>query len=924
MPASVLRTKLFAPPVRPGVVVRPRLIERLNSGRGCKLTLVSAPAGFGKTTLLSTWLASIQTPFAWLSLDDSDNDPTRFLIYFIYALRQFSPDIGSGILAMLQSSQIGAAHLPGETLLTELVNEIAGIPGSLIVVLDDFHVITEPTIQAIFTFLLEHQPAGLHLVVSGRADPPWPLARLRASGSVAELRSKDLRFSPEEAASFLNDIMGLHLSTHQVQALEACTEGWIAGLQMAAISMQGRSDVNGFIEAFTGSHRFIADFLLEEVLLGQPPSIQAFLLKTSILERFCAPLADAILAAREELDPPVSDPPSSQKTLDYLEHTNLFLIPLDDERHWYRYHHLFRDLLRSNLMSSEPDQVHQLHLKASHWLATAGLYEDAISHAFASSNSAWTADLIEKAARQVDIQNKLVVVAGWIDALPETEVAARPWLCVYRAWGQHWTGHRSQVESSLATAEKALSTSQDLSPEMKNHINGHIAAIRSHSALVAEDIPLVLEAGEKALALLPNGDEMRCETGVALGGAYWALGDVHRSEKAFASARADALLGGFATMAVPSSCYVGMMQTKQARLIDAIQTYQDALTLATSPDGKELPVAGFPNTKLGDLFRERDELDQAETLLVRGVIQCQQLGQADVLTDGYVCLARLQIARGNLDGAQASLEEALQVANRTNIDPFVRCWLDECRIRLWLKRGDLGEAMLWEKASGLTYNGELSFHYDLHHINLARVMVASGIPASNQERLNQALSLLERIMKAAVQFDWTQELIKCQVLIALALQGLNAFDKALQALTQALHLAMPAGYFRTFLDEGAPMDPLLAGVRQQADIDPQMAVYIDKLLLGLNGTAKTSGRKPAAPPTSHPVGRNTIIIEPLTEREIDVLRLLKSGLTSTEIAVELYLSVHTVRTHMKNIYRKLAVNRRIEAVQRATEAGLLK
>ena len=612
VPFSILKTKLFSPPARSGLVSRPQLIEHLNTCKECKLVLISAPAGFGKTTLMGEWLTTSRMAYAWLSLDENDNDPARFILYFIHALRQSFPDIGSGILATIQSSQFGMAHFLSENLLTELINEIDSIPNDFIIVLDDYHVITESSIQDALGFILDNLPEGKHLVISGRSDPPWPLARLRACGGIVELRSNDLRFSPDEAAAFLNGVMHLQLTPQQVETLEACTEGWIAGLQMAAISMQGRQDANTFIEAFTGSHRFIADFLLEEVLYGLPPATQDFLRKTSILDRFCVSLAAALLGDDTNPASPGDTIPESHQILDFLEHANLFLIPLDDERRWYRYHHLFRDLLRSNLGSTRPAEIPRLHLIASRWLAKANLYEDAIKHAFASQELDWTASLIEQAARQVDIQNKLVVVCDWIDNLPDDLVSTRPWLCVYRAWGLFWTGRRSEVEASLAAAEKALdgsfSTAPDQSPDVfpidktRLHISGHISAIRAHLALVTENIPLVLEEGENALALLPEGDEMRCETGVALGGAYWALGDARRSEKAFASARSDALLCGYATMAVPSSCYVGMMQTKQGRLAEAVQTYLNALKLGTNQDGKVV-AAGWaivlPPTKIG-------------------------------------------------------------------------------------------------------------------------------------------------------------------------------------------------------------------------------------------------------------------------------------------------------------------------------------
>ena len=925
MPGTILKTKLHIPPARPGLVARPQLIERLNAGLEGKLTLLSAPAGFGKTTLLIEWITGSKRPFAWVSLDAGDNDPVRFLTYFIAAIQKISPNTGSGVLSSLQSTQPGFGRAPSESLLTMLVNDLSEIPAPFMIVLDDYHTITEKSVQGILIFILENQPAHMHLVISGRVDPPWPLARLRAHAAVNELRSADLRFTPSEAEIFLNERMALQLSPEAVETLAECTEGWIAGLQMAALSMQGR-DTTEFIKAFTGSQRFISDFLLEEVLARQPQPTQEFLLKTSILERICAPLADAVLS-----DGTIKEPFASQAMLESLERSNLFLIPMDEEAHWYRYHHLFRDLLRSNLESLFPGETPNLHRKASQWFANAHLFDEAIEHAFASREHEWTAGLIEQAAPQIDIQNKLVVINSWIDRLPDELVEERPWLCVYRAWGQHWTGQREEVALTLLAAERALEIkhqgreSEDsyLSDEADRHINGHIAAIRAHSALTHEEIPRVLVLGEKALALLPKGDEMRCETGVALGGAYWALGDVVKAERAFDAARADALLCGYPSMAVPASCYVGMQQTKQARLVEAMATYRDGLRMATTADGKELPVAGFPNTRLGDLLRERNELEAARSHLQRGVEQCVQLGQADVLTDGYACLARLQIALGDLAAAQESLNKALAVVQKTKVDPFVMCWLEECRIRFWLGQGNLDDAAQWAEKSGLQVDGELSYHYDLHHINLARVLVALGPARRSLPALNQAIELLDRLQEAATHAGWVNETIKILILKALALPASGNPEGAQAELVQALRLAEPGGYLRTFVDEGAPMQALLEGCRTRLASNPRLTAYIDRLLTAFTAPQPESPSRTEAVEKRGPRVQGAGLVEQLTERELDVLRLLNAGLTSNEIAVELYLSVHTVRTHIKSIYGKLNASRRIEAIDRARELNLI-
>jgi LuxR family maltose regulon positive regulatory protein len=904
MAVTLLKNKLFIPPAHAALVPRPRLIQRMDQAWSSKLTLVSAPAGFGKTTLLSEWALASRQPVAWLSLDAGDNTPARFLSYLIAALQRVREGLGESLRSMLDTTQFGSAKMPPDTIFQDLINEIADLAQSFAVILDDYHTISEPSIHHVLGFFLDNQPGCMHLVISGRADPPWPLGRLRVQRAVNEVRASDLRFTPAEAAAFLNEIMKLDLSAEIVNELEKRTEGWIAGLQMAALSVQAMSDRKAFLAGFTGSHRFISDFLVEEVLAHQPPETSEFLLKTSILERLTAPLCDAVAGIT-----------NSDEMLSRLELANLFLIPLDNERCWYRYHHLFKDLLYGTLKSSRPDEVPALHRTASRWYAQAGYNEDAVLHAFAARDYELAAVLVEQAVRHLE-QNKLMAISRWIDDLPQEQVERRPWLCVYRAWGRYWTGRREQVEACLQAAEKALDNeegpagSQDLSEEERSHIIGSIAAVRAHYALTSEDIQGVLKQSKIALALLPEGDDMRCETAVALGGAYWALGDVHKSEEAFAMARANALQWDFPTMAVPSTCYVAMQQTKQGRIPEAMAAYREALAMATGADGRELPGASFPNVKLGDLLRETNNLDAAGRHLEKGVEQCVVMGQADVLADGYVALARLQLTRADLAGAHESLANADRIAAQTKIDPFVQCWLDDVRLRVWLAEGNLEAALEWVQASGLRVDGELSYHYDLHHINLARALVAEARLRASPTALNDALKLLERLLPAAEQADWTQEVIKILVLRALARQTAGDEEAALEDLARALALAEPGGYVRLFLDEGAPLLGLLSKLAGRGI----MAAYVAQLLDEARRDAPAA-RKPLRPAPGQ--------VEPLSAREIQVLRLLASAMTSTEIAAELCLAVSTVRTHIKNIYAKLDVNRRLEAVQRGRELGLL-
>jgi LuxR family maltose regulon positive regulatory protein len=916
MSTPILATKLYIPPPRPKVVHRPRLVERLNEGLHRKLTLISASAGFGKTTLVSEWVADCERPIAWLSLDEGDNDPARFLTYLIAALQTIVADIGEGVLGLLQSPQ----PPPTEGILTALLNEIATVPDNFILVLDDFHVVDSIPVDQALVFVLEHLPPQMHLVIATREDPQIPLARLRARGQLTELRAADLRFTPAEAADFLNQVMGLNLSAEDIAALETRTEGWIAGLQLAAVSLQGRDDPSAFVQAFSGSNRFVLDYLAEEVLARQEPEIQEFLLKTSILERMNASLCDAVMGDSGKR---VSD---SAARLDYLERANLFVVALDDERSWYRYHHLFADLLRGRLAQRLPDQAAALHLRASAWFEGRGLLDEAIAHTLAAGEMERAADLVERIAIRMFVEERATTLSHWIDALPERVVRARPWLCLYHAWTHHWVGLREQVEEWLVLAETALAglpSAPELpgSPETAGRMTaierrsllGHIAAIRAYNMLTSGDLPGVMELAPRALALLSEGEYVRTTLAISLGGAYWGQGNVLAAQDAFETARENALRGGHRYWSVPSACYVGMQQTKRALLHEAYETYSRARELAVAPDGREVAVAGFPNMKMGDLLREWNDLPGASPLLVKGVEQSARLGQADVLTDAYVALAKLHLAQGALDQVWEMLRKADDLVRRSSIDPFIVCWLEDCRVRSLLAGGDLDAAIRWARDSGLTVDGELSYHYDLNHINLARVLVARGAADTSGPWLNEALTLLGRLQAAAAQAGWVQEEIKIGMLQALAMQAQGNSQSALEALCRVLPLAEHGGYIRLFVDEGLPMAELLSEAATRG-IGPD---YTGRLLAAFPGFAVVSTTQPTI---QDPKSK---MVEPLSQRELEVLQLIAQGLSNREISERLFLALSSVKGHNLKIFGKLQVQRRTEAVARARELGLL-
>ncbi|MDR6224057.1 LuxR C-terminal-related transcriptional regulator [Desmospora profundinema] len=887
MNAQILATKLYIPSLRPKVVLRPRLTERLNEGLHHKLTLISASAGFGKTTLVSEWLSGCDRPVAWLSLDEGDNDPTRFLTYLCAALRTIGVNIGEGVFGVLQSPQSPSI----ESILTALINKITATTDNFILVLDDYYVIEAEPIDHALTFLLEHLPPQMHLVIATREGPRFPLTRLRVRGQLTELRVTDLRFTPSEAGDFLNQVMGLNLTLEDIARLATRTEGWIAGLQLAAISMQEHEDTTRFITSFTGSHHFVLDYLVEEVLQQQSESVLTFLLRTSILDRLCGPLCDAVL--HEDVGESSSSPaPSGQETLEYLEHANLFVIPLDNERRWYRYHHLFAELLRQRLSQSLADEkmsVDKLHMRASVWYEENGLEIEAFHHAAAANDVERAARLMEGEGLPLHLRGAVAPVLNWLESLPTTVLDTRPSLWVMYASALLTAGQLNGVEQKLQAAEKAL---QDTVPdERTQNLVGHIAAIRAAMAVSQHQIETIIAQSRRALEYLhPDNLPIRTATTWALGYAYYLQGDRAAANQAYTEALSISRTIGHTIITIMSAIGLGHLQEAENQLDTAIQTYRRVLQLAGDPP---LPAACEAHLGLARIFYEWNDLDAALQHGQQSIQLAHQLENTDRIVASEVFLARLKLAQGDVAGAAAMLAKSGQFAHRHHF-MFQVSEIAAAQVLTLLHRGNV------VAAARLAQKHELP-------LSQARVYLAQGDTST-------ALKVLGPLRQQAEAKGWEDERLRVMVLQAVVLHVHGEKAEAVKQLEEALALAEPGGFIRTFVDEGVPMERLLS----EAAAYGIMPEYIDQLLNVFEEEQKRVD-KSSLPPES-PVQP---LMEPLSERELQVLQLVAQGLSNREISERLFLALSTVKGHNRNIFNKLQVQRRTEAVARARELGLL-
>ena len=820
---------------------RPRLIEQLDRGATSKLTLVSAPAGFGKSRLLAEWLARTsasagEDSAAWLALDSGDNDPVTFWSYVVAALRKVAPGVGANELELLASPQPPPIHM----VLTTLLNDVAATGSDIVLVLDDYHLVDSLEIQNAMAFLLDHLPPRLHLVIASRADPAVPLARLRARGELVEVRAADLRFTPEEAAAYLNEVMGLELTAADVATLEARTEGWIAALQLAALSMQGREDVAGFIAGFAGDDRYIVDYLAEEVLQRQPGQVRDFLLHTSVLERLNGTLCDA-----------VTEQGGGKAMLETLDRGNLFLVALDDRRQWYRYHHLFADVLRARLTEASPELVDVLHRRASDWFADHDEPSEAIRHAIAGHQFDRAAELVELTVPTMLRDRQEAQLRGWIELLPEELLPDRPVLSNGYVAALLSTGTIEGVDRHLRDAERWLdgpdaNEGTEVPPTRMvvaddaefRRLPAGTAVHRAGLALVLGDLPGTVAHAQRALDLFQEDDHVGRGAATALIGiASWTGGDLEAAHEAYAECTARMRRAGHLSDVLACSITLADIRITQGRLRDAMRTYEQALQVAPEEGGPALRGTADMYVGMSAHHRERNDLGLARQLLAR----TEELGEHAGLPQNRhrwrIAMARLLEAEGDPDAALDLLDEAQRVYT-PDFSPNVRP-IPAIRARVLIAQGRSDEALSWARERGLSAADDLTYLREFEHITLARALLARNAAKHDQPTLDEATELLERLLRAAEEGDRTGSVIEILVLKALALRMREDVRAALPPLERALALAEPEGYVRMFVDEGPAMASLLEAAEKVQEPVPEMnharGLTFDLIMVGVLG-----------------------------------------------------------------------------------------
>lgn len=907
--SPLLSTKLFIPPVRPEVLTRPPLLKRLDGALSpaIRLVLIAAPAGFGKTTLVSDWQVSLKArgiPMAWLTLSAGDNDPVRFLRYLIAALQKVHPEAGQMTLALLDLPQLP----PLEPLLTGLINDLSSYPGNFVLALDDYHTISEVFIHRALEFLLDSGPLNLHVLILTRQDPLLPLPRLRARGQVVEIRSSDLRFSVVETASLLKDVIGINLTQAQVATLEKRTEGWIAGLQMAALSMRGREDIEGFLDAFSGSHIFVFDYLAQEILAQQSPATGEFLHQTSILERFCSPLCDATTGRQD-----------SQAVIRQLEKSNLFITPLDEHRQWYRYHPLFADFLRSELSGPEASR---LHSAAARWFEANGFLAEAIQHTLAAGEVAEATRLIIQASSGLFKNGELITLRKWLELLPAEVIRASYDLATYMGW---MTMLSNQIDVARAYTDDAERAFTDQTPATNR---GRLVGLRAYLTYGTGSQEEALQLATQSLELLGENEPIfRSTILTLLGQIQRQMGDALSAEKTFREAQR---IGEHISHNIGVCVAEGNLAwiiNVQGHLRRSIELCRQAVAQFTDRAGHVSPLALFILVPGANAYYDANDLDTAQSQLTQGFEFCQQVGVQPIIVGGQGLQAMIHLARGRY---QEALETIIE--NRMDAETHQLTWIalvigsDEANIRMSL--GDLTFAREWVAATRHLLTPRLDPNLDFIYFTHIRLALA-------ENRAGDVLPLLQELIESAQRGGRLRVVLTAHILQAAALQQLNRAAEAMQSIELALRFSAPEGYLRAFLDEGRSVQVLVAAYWRSLETQAghPLRPFVEQLL-GLFDSApsfdlaspvqgsiskEVSSQTQRYPSQARPTG----LIENLTPRELEVLKLMSAGLSNAEIARKLYLTVNTLKAHTNSIYGKLDVHSRMQAVIKAQDLNLL-
>ena len=915
----LLRTKLYIPPITANIVQRRGLVQRIETGISSnhKLTLICAPAGCGKTTLISDWIRGTKIRIAWISVDEGDNDLTRFLGYFIAALQTIKPNVGDATLEMQQSPH----PPPIETGLIALINELDEIDERFALVLDDYHLLESQSVHDAVNFVIRHLPRNMHLIIATRSALPLPIARLRTRVRLTEISALDLRFTLDETAAYLNDVMQLDLAPEDIASLESRTEGWITGLQMTALSIQGRGDISGLIRALSGKHRFVLDYLMEEVLSKQTSEIQDFLVKTSILNQLSAPLCDAVMgwsdsdgdgSRKNETTEGAEPHLFSRDIVEDLQRANLFIIPLDDERRWYRYHRLFADLLKERLQAYDED-IYDLHRRAGNWYERNGLIGEAVHHFLEARAFEQAARIIAENALTFVYHGNLGTLVRWLEILPEDVKESQPWLSIAQAWALSFAGQFDPVASLLQDAEGTLISVTD---EIEvQRLSGIIDALRAYLIAIRGSMPLAADFAREALKVLPEEDlVLRGFTSTLLATALRWAGELDEANVALEEAIAINRAAGATNTLVESLCDLAALQSVQGNLQRATATCREALAIAeeySEEYGRKLSAQGLASIQLCTILRELNELDMAAHYAQEGLGLCEAWEQAESLTLAYIEHARVLQAHGDMENSRRSIRKARLLAS--GLSPWYKARSAAWEAHLRLIQGDLSFVLDWIDELDLILSDDVELQDFITGITIVHALLAQGrqLPiVESRPVLLQATEMLARMRTSVEHSGAGSYLLEIMVLESLVQDGLGERNRALSTLKKALDMAEPEAFMRVFLDKGEPLQTLL---RELVKHKPPIP-YAQEVLQSMNNEIGVPEAK---------MGSVESLAEPLSEREMDVLRLLETHLSSTEIAEQLFIATSTVRSHIKSIYSKLCVHSRAEAVEKARDIGLL-